>query len=157
MYSGRVQNPKELQDMQQEIASLKKRNAELEDVLLETMVDAEGKEDVLHQQETHLQQLTAEWENGHQELLGELAKLKAEYQSLRQKREQALTNITPDSLSAYNALRVRKNNQPMALLVKGSCSVCGVEQNMAVIGEVRKGQGFTHCVSCDRILVYQSG
>src|SRR3954447_17395833 len=41
LYSGRVRNPKELQDMQQEIQSLKKRNQELEDVLLETMMSVD--------------------------------------------------------------------------------------------------------------------
>src|SRR5690606_19989334 len=38
LYSGSVKNPKELQDMQLEIDSLKKRNAELEELLLEQMV-----------------------------------------------------------------------------------------------------------------------
>jgi predicted nucleic acid-binding Zn-ribbon protein len=152
LYSGRVRNPKELQDMQHEIQAIKKRNTELEDILLETMMDAETAEGTLHEKQTEMERLNGEWESGHQDLLAEQAALKREYHTLRPKREQALTDVTPDSLKEYNTLRPRKNNQPVSRLINESCSVCGVEQNMAIIGEVRKGQKLTHCLSCGRIL-----
>ncbi|MCZ7542808.1 MAG: hypothetical protein M5R40_04390 [Anaerolineae bacterium] len=41
LYSGAVTNPKELQDMQSEVASLKRRRAALEDQLLEVMIQVE--------------------------------------------------------------------------------------------------------------------
>lgn len=157
LYSGRVQNPKELQDMQQEIQSLKHRNQELEDVLLEAMLNVENMEAELQQKQATLEQLTAQWENDHQHLLDEQQKLQASVEKFRQQREGALPPITPETLKVYTTLRPRKNNQPVALLIAGSCSVCRVEQDMAIIGEVRKGQKLTYCVSCGRILVYKSG
>ena len=157
LYSGRVRNPKELQDMQQEIQSLKNRNQELEDILLDAMLNVETVEAELQQKQASLEQLTAEWESTHQHLLDEQNKLQAEVEKARKKREGALPPITPETLKVYNTLRPRKNNQPVALLIGGSCSVCRVEQDMAVIGEVRKGQKLTYCVSCGRILVYKSG
>ena len=157
LYSGRVRNPKELQEMQQEIQSLKNRNLELEDVLLDAMLNVENAQAELHQQQAALEQLTADWESDHQHLLDEQNKLQAEVEKQRQKREGALPPITPETLKVYNTLRPRKNNQPVALLIGGSCSVCRVEQDMAIIGEVRKGQKLTYCVSCGRILVYKSG
>jgi uncharacterized protein len=152
LYSGRIRNPKELQDMQQEIQSLKKRNSELEDTLLETMMDVESAETVVQQQQTELRHATSQWEGAHQGLLDEQVKLKADYQFIRPRREQALTEVTPESLKVYNTLRPRKNNQPVALLVGESCSVCRVEQDMSIIAEVRKGQKLTFCLSCGRIL-----
>lgn len=157
LYSGRVRNPKELQDMQQEIQSLKNRNNELEDTLLEAMLKVEDAEADLKQNQASLQTLTAGWENSHQHLLDEQKKLQTEIQILQQKREGALAPIPPDMLKVYTNLRPRKNNQPVAFLVGGSCSVCRVEQDMAVIAEVRKGQKLTYCVSCGRILIYKSG
>jgi uncharacterized protein len=157
LYSGKVRNPKELQDMQQEIQSLKNRNSELEDVLLETMMSVESAETELNQKRADLQALTSNFESDLQHLLDEQKKLQSEIKAQQQKREGALPPITPDSLKTYNALRPRKNNQPIALLVNGSCSVCRVEQDMAVIGEVRKAQKLTPCSSCGRILVYKSG
>ena len=44
LYSGSVTNPKELNDMQNEIASLKKWLSELEDRTLEAMVEVEDAE-----------------------------------------------------------------------------------------------------------------
>jgi predicted nucleic acid-binding Zn-ribbon protein len=157
LYSGKVRNPKELQDMQQEIESLKNRNSELEDVLLETMMKVENAEAELTQKQSALQTVTSSIKSDHQHLLDEQKKLQSDVKSLQQKREGALPPITPDSLKTYNALRPRKNNQPIALLINGSCSVCRVEQDMAVIAEVRKGQKLTPCSSCGRILVYKSG
>jgi len=154
LYSGKVRNPKELQDMQQEIQSLKNRNNELEDVLLETLMNVESAEATLNEKQADLQRLTNSWENDHQHLLDEQNKLQSDVQLLQQKREGALPPITSESLKLYNMLRQRKNNQPMALLISGSCSVCRVEQDMAVISEVRKGQKLTPCSSCGRILVY---
>ncbi len=157
LYSGRVRNPKELQDMQQEIQSLKNRNRELEDILLETMLTVEDVESDLQQKQASLEQATAHWENDHEHLLVEQGKLQTEVEQLQQKRTTALPPITPETLKVYNNLRPRKNNQPVALLVSGSCSVCRVEQDMSVIAEVRKGQKLAYCVSCGRILVYKSG
>lgn len=157
LYSGRVRNPKELQDMQNEIQSLKKRNTELEDILLETMMAVEEAETELDLTQKHLQVVGESWEQDHAQLITEQGKIKTEVTGFQQKREQALTSVDSDSLKLYNALRPRKNNQPIALLVNQSCSVCRVEQNMTVIGEARKGQKLTLCSSCGRILLYRSG
>lgn len=157
LYSGRVRNPKELQDMQNEIQSLKKRNVELEDVLLETMLAVEEAEVEVANAQQELQTVQASWEQDHSQLLDEQTKIKTELVDLQQKREQALPAVTPESLKTYNTLRPRKNNQPIALLVNQSCSVCRVEQDMTIIGEARKGQKLTFCSSCGRILLYRSG
>lgn len=157
LYSGKVRNPKELQEMQQEIQSLKNRTRELEDVLLETMLNVENAENTLSEKQADLQQLTIQSENDHQHLIDEQKKLHGDIKALRQKREVVLPPITPESLKIYDSLRPRKNNQPIALLVNGSCSVCRVEQDMAVINEVRKAQKLIPCASCGRLLVYKSG
>jgi uncharacterized protein len=157
LYSGRVRNPKELQDMQQEIQSLKSRNSDLEDTLLETMLLVESAEAELKARQVDLDSVRTAWETEHQHLLDEQTQLKADIITLRQRREQLLPEVAEDSLKTYNALKPRKNNQPIALLVDRSCSVCRVEQEMAVIAETRKGQKLTTCSSCGRILAYHSG
>jgi uncharacterized protein len=157
LYSGRVRNPKELQDMQQEIVSLKKRNLELEDILLETMVTVENTEAELAQHEAALQRIIAEREAANQQLIEERTRVKAEGSALVKSREAILPDITADSLKIYNSLKPRKNNQPMALLVNQSCTACRVEQDLAVIIEARKGQKVVYCSSCGRMLAYGSG
>ena len=157
LYSGRVRVPKEMQDMQQEILSLKKRNSELEDVLLETMLLVEGAEGVLKNSQISLEDVRSVWEKDHQHLLEEQTQLKSEVTQFRQKREDVLPDIAEESLKLYNTLKPRKNNQPVALLIEESCSACRVEQDRNVVAEARKAQKLIVCGSCGRILVYRSG
>jgi predicted nucleic acid-binding Zn-ribbon protein len=156
LYGGRVRNPKELQEMQQEIQSVKKRNVELEDHLLETMVIIEDGEKLLTEAQAQLNEVTQAWENEHKQLLDEQSQLESQVKALRQKREQALTPITPENQQLYASLRTKKNNQPISALDGNTCSVCGVEQTLAIMKNVRQEQGLVYCGNCGRILVAKS-
>lgn len=153
LYSGRVRNPKEMTDMQQEIQSLKKRGADLEDMLLEVMLKVEDTEAGLAKAQAVLQQVKADWESQNRQLLDEQAKLKTETERLQQQRKQALAEVSPESLDVYNTLKPRKHNQPVAVLEGDSCAACGVEQTMAIISETDRGASLVKCLSCGRILV----
>jgi predicted nucleic acid-binding Zn-ribbon protein len=148
-----VKNPKELQDMQQEIQSLKKRNQELEDELLEAMVAVEDAQAALTDTTESLQRVKAEWEGEHGQLLEEGALLEAQLAQLKQEREQALKSVTPENQKLYQNLRAKKQNHPIATLSGDSCAACGVGQTLAVSRSVRQGQELVYCVSCGRILV----
>jgi predicted nucleic acid-binding Zn-ribbon protein len=153
LYGGRVTNPKELQDMQQEIQSLRKRNTELEDHLLETMVAIEEAEAALDAAAARLQSVREIWESEHSQLLDEGAELETKIATFQQQREQALKSVTPENQKLYHNLRVKKHNQPVAALAGNNCSVCGVEQTLAVARSVRQAQALVYCSNCGRILV----
>lgn len=153
LYSGSVKNPKELQDMQNEIAAIKHRNDALEEKLLEVMMMVEEHEAVLAEHEVSLAEAKSESESQHEDLLGERDQLEAEVSTLLEKRKAALVPVTEDSLKMYNTLRKQKANQPMALLNGLSCGVCGIEQTMAIVQDVRRGGKFVPCLNCGRILV----
>jgi len=153
LYGGRVTNHKELQEMQQEIQSLKKRNQELEDQLLETMIAVETAEATLAESKAHLQVVRSEWEGEHGQLLDEGALLESQIADLQDKRQRALEAVSPEFQKLYQNLRVKKHNQPVAALIGNSCSVCGVEQNLAVAKSVQQGKELTYCMNCGRILV----
>ncbi len=156
LYSGQVKNPKEMQDMQQEIQSLNKRHGELENHLLEMMVAAEEGEAALHEAEATLTGVTAEWESQHQELLDEKKTLEKQASQLLEQRKTALTQVEPGSQKIYDALKPKKNYHAVALLNGSSCSMCGVDQTMAIEREARQGQKLVYCENCGRILVYRS-
>ncbi len=153
LYSGRVRNPKELQDMQNEIQSLKKRNQELEDVLLETMMAVDEASVALKDSTAKLETITAQFELANKSLIDEKKRLKAEGSALLKTREQLVPTIDPNTLKVYNNLRSRKNNQAVAVLVNQSCSVCHVQQDMNVIQALRKNDVLTYCSSCGRIII----
>jgi predicted nucleic acid-binding Zn-ribbon protein len=156
LYSGAVKNPKEMQDLQQEIESLKKWRGELETQLLETIFAAEAAETTLGEAEAALAQVTQEWERTHRRLLDEQADLKSHLEHNRQRRERVLSELTPESLQVYDSLKPKKHNQPVALMEGGTCGVCGVAQNLAVEREARQGLQLAYCTNCGRILAPRS-
>ena len=106
---------------------------------------------------TALKAALAAWEAEHVHLLDEQAKLKQGQPDVLKRLQQALVDVSPDSLKMYQSLKPRKHNQPVALLVNQSCSFCRVEQDLAIIKDTRAGQKLTTCLSCGRILAYRSG
>ena len=158
LYSGTVKNPKAMQDMQQEIESLKKWKAELEDRLLEAMVALEEAEETHTEAESNLKAITASWESDHTDLLDEQGQLEDAVSELQKKREQAVSKITAQNLKIYLSLKPRRANQPMALLQSSerSCSACGVQQTVATVQAVEHGEKLTPCESCGRLLVFKA-
>jgi len=152
LYSGVVKNPKELQDLQNEIASIKKRIDALETNSLEVMMSIEEAEDTLADRENTLAALTEELASEHADLINEQKSINQQVESLKQGRQQALAHADEDSLKLYKSMRKRKANKPIARLEGKSCGVCGIEQNNTVVQEVRKREGFVECENCGRIL-----
>ncbi len=153
LYSGRIKNPKQMQELEQEIASLKKRHSELETELLETMFAVEEAESALGEAQSHLEAVTKDWQREHGALLEEQSQLEARVKQLQASRKQALQAVQAESLKMYEALKPRKHNQPIALMTSGTCGLCGVAQNLSVEREVRQGQKLVTCTNCGRILV----
>lgn len=152
LYSGSVKNPKELQEMQQEIESLKRRHAELEDELLEQMMLVEDTEAELAARQQDLNTAQTDWENQHRDLLAEQQQITSEVERLQTQREQALKPVAPESLKLYEGMKGKKANQPVAALQGSSCTVCGIEQTVTIAQEVRRGEKLVPCLNCGRIL-----
>ena len=155
LYSGKVKNTKEMQDMQAEIASIRKRNTEIEETLLETMMLVEEQEAALVSADSALKATVGERASEKRHLVDEQATLQSQVSGLRKQREAAMQSIDPSALAKYNALRPKKNNHPVAILRENTCGACGVEQTMAIEREARIGQSLATCLSCGRILVYK--
>lgn len=153
LYSGNVKNPKELQEMQQEIASLKNRNEELEEQLLEVMMSIEDAESNLTEKQATLQNITQEWESQHTDLIQEKEQLETENTTLSAERDTFAETIAPDGLKTYDTLRTKKANKPVSRMDGRSCTICGIEQNTATQQEVRRGHMLIYCSNCGRILV----
>jgi predicted nucleic acid-binding Zn-ribbon protein len=155
LYSGRVKNTKEMQDMQQEIAALRKRHGELEESLLEFMVKIDEGETAASEAESGLNAVLDERKDTHRALLDEQADLKRQVERKLADRATALKPVEPASLELYKQLAPKKRNTPVALMRGDSCAGCGVQQNQAVIRQVQLGQSLVTCQNCGRILLYR--
>jgi uncharacterized protein len=154
LYSGSVTNPKELNDMQNEIASLKKWLSELEDRTLEAMVEVEDAETVLAESQAVLEKVMNNVAAENKDLLYEKQRLESEVNKSQQRRMDAANNVDEANLKLYEALRPQKANHPIAHLnPDDTCSMCGIRQMGIVTKEIRRGEEIIYCRNCKRILV----
>lgn len=152
LYGGRVQNPKELQDLQKEIISLKKHLTTLEERELEAMVIAETTENDLQNAKTQLELIQARLGNEHKNLLAEQSNIVAELEQLTEEREAALGPIESSLLQTYEALRQQKRGTAVAEINDGACASCGTTLNAALQQSARSPKQLSNCPSCGRIL-----
>lgn len=152
LYSGAIKNPKELQDMQAEVASLNRRRQQLEEALLETMIELEEAQSGLTQAEEHLAAARASWTTDQAELGNEHAALKARLAEIEQAREAVLPNIDAGDLSVYQGLRPQKGGVAVVPVEAGACGGCGVGLPPSLEWQLREGH-LTTCGNCGRILV----
>jgi predicted nucleic acid-binding Zn-ribbon protein len=153
LYSGSIRNPKEMQEMQQEIEALKRWHSELENQILETMLAVEAAEAALQTAQSALEQTIRSQESEHAQLIQEQAELQKHLHAQSQRRAQILSEVQPENLKRYTAMKARKHNQPVAVMQGNTCSFCGVAQTIAIERAVRQGLELTLCSNCERILV----
>jgi predicted nucleic acid-binding Zn-ribbon protein len=130
LYGGKVQNPKELQDLQNEIASLKRLIITLEDHELEAMLTVEDAESKLSQAKNALQEVEAKQIERKAVLNGEKTKLMGQIERLESERKAALPPISASDLSLYEQLRNARNGVAVVKISSRACGACGALQQL---------------------------
>lgn len=155
LYSGTVTNPKELEDMQREITSLKGRQSNLEEQTLDLMLQIDEAQTQIDEAQTNLNDIVEAAEAENADLIEERETLHAEVDALKSQRQTTLADITSDNINTYERLRPQKANRPIGRLTPDdTCSACGIKQNNTVAKAIKQGEDLTPCINCKRILVY---
>ena len=152
LYGGSIKNPKELQDLQKDIASLRKHQTTLEERQLEAMLLAESTEANRDKAKTDLELVQARLGNEHKKLIEEQTALVKQLESLGQEREAALAPIESSMLGIYEDLRGQKRGVAVIEVDDGACASCGTTINAALQQNARSQKQLAHCPSCGRIL-----
>jgi predicted nucleic acid-binding Zn-ribbon protein len=145
LYSGRVRNPKELQDLQKDIVSLKKHLAALEELQLESMIsletweanDTNAQSAYIQAQATFAEQ-SAGWLGQREQFV--------------RNRAPALSPVPSAMRELYDRLRQRKNGVAVTSVNDGSCAVCGATIRPSEVQAARASQDLMYCSTCGRIL-----
>jgi uncharacterized protein len=154
LYSGAVSNPKELSDLQQEVASLTRRWSGLEDEVLEAMMASEQAEATMHQMASQLNGAEENWEARHQALSNERDVLQMHLQQQTAARESLTGRIERSALTAYENTRQRRSGIAVAVLHGDLCQACGIRVSGTVLRGARAGE-LVYCDSCGRILMFR--
>jgi len=152
LYGGKVSNPKELQDLQQEITSLTKIISRLDDDLFNKLVSLDSFEKEMNIAKKTLNQSKSNFETQKSLLIAEKSKSEKEIEVLRLKKETLLGNIDNSVLEIYEKLRKSKNGTAIVSLIEDSCSSCGVSLTPNQRQKARSANELFYCPSCRRII-----
>ena len=152
LYGGQVKNPKELTDLQAEVASLQRRRQRLDDALLEAMIEREEAVEARDQARVVLDQTASDWSARQASLKAEQAELEVRLEAIAQERAAVLPSIEPKVVATYESLRKQKRGQAVALVRNDICTGCGVAISPSVEWKLRR-QELCYCDTCRRMLV----
>ena len=152
LYSGQVKNPKELQDLQMEVASLKKHLVTLEERELEAMVRAEETEKALAESKNKLQNIQTNLKEQNSDLTSESDTLNKDLERLESERKAVINNISEPLLNTYDKLRQQKKGIAVVAVVENSCSACGTTLTQSQHQNARSVDQLYNCPTCGRII-----
>lgn len=153
--SGAITNPKDLTNLQNEIAAIDRRIGVLEDAELEIMETLEAARAVADQAVA----LTSEADAAKAELVTardtQLAEIEAKRADLLADREVAVPRVSEDLLALYTKLAGQYGGLAAGVLERGRCSACRLELNSSDLREVlaKPADDVVRCPECNRILV----
>ncbi len=155
---GQVSNPKDLERMQHELASLDRRITTLEDEELEVMEQVEEAQTRLAQ----LQVQVGEADERLATLIAErdrrTAEIDAELSGITAERSPMVADVPAELLALYEKLRESKDGVGAAELRARQCGGCRLTLDMSEISQIGSSPSdlVIRCEECQRILVRTS-
>jgi len=150
LFSGWINNPKELTNLEHEANILKNKRDHMENNALEIMSQVELAEAGVTATSSELEKLEAEWQEQQKQLSADVEKLKGDLSELGRKRQIISTEIDPKSVGAYDKLRKQKG-QAVVRVEQGICRGCRIALSSSELQQARSGD-LVQCSTCGRIL-----
>jgi uncharacterized protein len=155
--SGKVTSPKELTAIQEEVASLKRRQGTLEDELLELMEQRETLEAELAELATRREGFAAEQAEVTKARDAALVEIDRELDGERTARDGIVAGVGEQLRTLYDQVRSKLGGVGAAALVGNTCQGCRVSISPVELAAIRKlpPEQVKRCENCRRILVVQ--
>jgi predicted nucleic acid-binding Zn-ribbon protein len=153
LYGGTGQAPKELQGLQREVESLRRRLGQLDDRALEAMLaadEARARAAAATAAASSAQQAA---DRNAAALRAEQDKLTAALAQLARLRERQLPAVPAADLALYERLRRKIGVPVLAVVTGGNCGACGIVLPRHQLDDLLDGGPSQTCGHCGRILV----
>ncbi len=151
LYGGRIKDVREQVAMQQNVESLKRHLATLEESALEALLEQEEAENVLAKEKQTFVSMKQAWLEKKATLEKEQEALVEHARGLKSKREQVVATLPAADVKRYEAMRKKLGGLAVAKLNARSCGGCGASLPTAVVQKVHEGQT-VKCPICGRLL-----
>ncbi len=150
LYGGKINNPKELGNLQHEMDTLKDLSDEQETKALEDIESMESAEKGLVAANEDFKKLETEWQQQQKQLKVDIESLNKALGELTEKRKQLVSQIDTPAIDLYEKVR-KKKKQAVAKVEQGICRACRISLSASVLQKARGGHP-VQCGSCGRIL-----
>lgn len=153
--SGAFSNPKELERLQHEVASLSRRQGDLEDQVLEVMERRESADKVLEDVAATAQQVRADYDAAVLRRDAAFAEIDTGLADAQAERELMVAELPADLVAAYERSRGSGSGTGAAALRQQRCEGCRMELASSSLSRARSAPAdeVLRCEECGRILV----
>jgi uncharacterized protein len=153
--AGQVSNARELESLQSEVASLRRRQADLEEGVLELMEKRENAQALRDGAAAEVEIVAAETATvtaRHDVALGEITEQAEKATSAR---ASVIVGIPDDLIALYDKVRAQSGGLGAAPLRRGQCGGCRVQLSTVDLNQIRAAapDEVVRCEECRRILV----
>lgn len=152
LYDGSVKNPKELQSINLEIDSLRKRIVTLDEEQLDYLYQIEEldeKIDLKKAELSNLEQTKLDQRNNFQLKIEHIQK---ENNRLDIEKKTIINQIEDNFLEKYKLLRKTKNGVAVSLIVDNACALCGNSLPPMEVQKAKSSEDEVNCSVCKRFL-----
>jgi uncharacterized protein len=153
--AGQVSNARELESLQSEVASLRKRQGDLEEVVLELMERREAAQALRDGSGTESESVGAELETVTARRDAALAEIEEQAAKATATRATVVADVPADLLALYDKIRASAGGRGAAELRRGQCGGCREQLSTVELNDVRAAapdEVLRH-EECRRILV----
>ncbi|MEU9316745.1 C4-type zinc ribbon domain-containing protein [Streptomyces sp. NPDC048295] len=153
--SGAITSPKDLESLQREIASLAKRQGDLEDVVLEVMERRESAQERVTELSDRVSAVQAKTDDATARRDAATKELDEQAATVTKEREVVAGSVPADLMKLYDKLRAQQGGVGAARLYQRRCEGCRLELNITEVNDVKAASPDTvlRCENCHRILV----
>jgi predicted nucleic acid-binding Zn-ribbon protein len=154
MYSGRVRNPKEIDDMQREVQMLGGQIDKLEDKALGLMDEVEQRRAALAASDSALKEQEARLAALDERYNTESARISDEIAGLESQRAAVASAVPADLLRRYDDLRTKRGNVAIVKVTSEICPGCRIALSVDTMRQLKRGARVS-CDSCARMLYWE--
>lgn len=151
-YGGTIANPKELETLEKEIASLSRQKDRIETELLGLFDQMDEAKRLAAEQERLVADLRKRIEETVATFESERARLSDQVAQAREERTALQQPIDPELLQKYEYLRERCGNLAVVAVDSGTCSGCRIGLPIVQIARLRRDPDLKQCENCLRLL-----
>ncbi len=153
LYSGTVTQSRELEDLQADIAMLKRQRGEQEDLLLAVLDEVDQAQKSYTDGAKVLAKREKAWLAEQEAMTEEGARLESELPGLQADRDARALGVPPLELALYEQVRKNHQGKAVALLHGSTCDGCRMGIPNRLAQDARSSEKPVRCSNCGLILL----